>query len=168
MNLFYKTTAILLIGLISCKGKEKNQPVASSQSEFDIERVKLTGLDDKPIDLKKYSGKTVFINFWATWCKPCREEMPSIQKAMGILKDANIEFLFASNESAELIENFNSEHDYGFNYVQAVNQEELNITGLPTTFIFDPDGNLVFSEMGSRQWNDKTNIDLLQNISKPK
>jgi thiol-disulfide isomerase/thioredoxin len=130
--------------------------------------MKLTDLSNDPVYLTKYKGKTIFINFWATWCKPCREEMPSIQRAMGILKDENIVFLFASNESAELIENFKSDHDYDFTYVKADNLEELNIIGLPTTFIFDPDGNLVFSEMGYRQWDDKTNIDLLLNISKPK
>jgi len=168
MNLFYKLTIIFLIGLISCKGKERDLPITSSQSEFDIERVKLSGLDDKPIELKKYSGKTVFINFWATWCKPCREEMPSIRKIIEILKNENIVFLFATEEAVEEIENFKAEHDYGFNFVTTKSLGELNIMGLPTTFIFNPYGKLVFSEMGSRKWDDKESINLIRKILKQK
>lgn len=120
-------------------------------------------MNDQPIDLEKYKGKTVFINFWATWCKPCREEMPSIQKAMQILKDEKVEFFFASDESKEQIEEFKEAHHYDFNYVRIDNLVDLNIMGLPTTFIFNRSGELVFSEMGYRKWGDKANIDLILN-----
>jgi thiol-disulfide isomerase/thioredoxin len=141
---------------------------ASTPAKSEIDKVKLTNLSNSPIDLGQYDGKTIFINFWATWCKPCLEEMPSIQKAQGILKDENIVFLFASDETAEQIEKFKSGHDYNFNYVRVENPEELNIMALPTTFIFNPDGKLAFSEMGYRKWDDKSNIDLIINIAKSK
>jgi hypothetical protein len=50
--------------------------------------------------------------------------------------------------------------------VKAGNMEELNIMGLPTTLIFNPDGKLAFSEMGYRKWDEKTNIDLILKIAK--
>ena len=163
MNLVYKIALVLLIGAVSCKGKEKNQPLTSNQPEFEIDSIKLTGLDNKPIDLKQYRGKTIFINFWATWCRPCLEEMPYIKKAMGLLKGKEIVFLFASDETPEEIENFKNDHDYPFNYVRVENSVELNIMGLPTTFIFNPGGKLVFSDMGFRKWDADENIELILN-----
>ena len=166
MTVIQTISFTFLFGLLSCNGEDKDKPVVITRPDREIDKVKLTDLKDKPLDQKQYDGKTVFINFWATWCKPCLEEMPSIQKAKEILKNENIEFLFASNETAGEIEVFNNEHDYGFNYVIAGNLEELNIVGLPTTFIFNTDGKLVFSEMGYRKWDDKTNIDLILKIAK--
>lgn len=166
MNIINKIAVILIIGIVSCKGKINNQPIASTTSE--IEKIKLTNLNNQPIDLSQYQGKTLFINFWATWCKPCLLEMPSIQKAQDILKNRNIVFLFASDESVEQIENFKAAHDYNFTYVRVENMEELNITGLPTTFIFNPQGKLVFSEIGYQQWDGRNNINMILKIAESK
>ena len=166
MNIFSKLGLLFLIGITACKDISKEKPDAGESLQTTIDKVKLISLNGQPVDMKQYKGKTILINFWATWCKPCLEEMPSIKKAKEIMKNENIEFLFASNETAGEIEVFNKEHDYGFNYVIAGNLEELNIMGLPTTFIFNTDGKLVFSEMGYRKWDDKTNIDLILKIAK--
>ena len=168
MNSVYKIVAVLIIGIVSCKGKIKDQTVTLQQPESETYKMKLTHLNNRPIDLGQYREKTLFINFWATWCKPCLKEMPSVQKAKDILKNENIIFLLASSETAEQIEKFKNEHDYNFDYVRVANVEELNIMALPTTFIFNPDGELVFSEMGFRKWDDKKNIDLLLNIAESK
>ena len=153
----------------SCKGKENNkvEQVILNRPASELDKIKLTNLDNSAVDLKQYKGKTIFINFWATWCKPCIEEMPTIKKAMDLFKDEKIEFLFASDESAEEIQAFESGHNYGFYFTRAGNIDHLNIIGLPTTFIFDKEGKQVFSEMGYRKWDDKTNIDLLLKIIKP-
>ena len=170
MNCMYRLAVIVLIGLISCneKGKEKDkdEPVLSTPAKSELAKIKLTDLDNKQIDLNQHKGKTIFINFWATWCKPCLEEMPSIERAQEILKDKNIEFLFASDETTHQIEEFKTDHEYKFNYVIVENMGTLNIAGLPTTFIFNPTGKLVFSEMSYRRWDSKENIDLLLEIIK--
>lgn len=167
MNVLTKPLTLLVFIITACNDskKQESKPIPSSQIEVD--KVKLTSLTGKPIDMDQYKGKTVFINFWATWCRPCLEEMPSIKKAMNFLKDEKIEFLFASDESTEEIHAFETEHSYGLHYTRAGNMEDLNITGLPTTFIFGKDGKQVFSEMGYRKWDDKANIDLLLKIAKP-
>lgn len=162
-----------LFTISACKNatetKETNKSTDKiSQQGNAIAQLHLTDLHDQPIDFEKYKGKTVFINFWATWCKPCREEMPSIQEAMKILKNEKIEFFFASDETTEQIEEFKTAHEYSFNYVKVESLSELNIMGLPTTFIFNPNGELIFSEMGYRKWDDKANIDLILNNAKPK
>lgn len=157
---------ILTFLIISCNDsrKQESKPVATVQAG--IEKIKLAALDGKSIDMKQYKGKTVFVNFWATWCRPCVEEMPTIKNVKEQLKEANIEFLFASDETDEQIQKFEAEHKFEFNYYRAGNLEELNIMGLPTTFIFDKNGKQVFSELGYRKWDDKINIDLLLKIAK--
>ena len=169
----FRIVLSLLFTIPACKNATKSKETTDSQDKvsqkgFAITQLKLTDLHDQQIDWGKYKGKTVFINFWATWCKPCREEMPSIQEAIKILRDENVEFLFASDESTEQIGEFKDAHDYSFNYVKIQSLSELNIMGLPTTFIFNPDGELIFSEMGYRKWNDKSNIDLILNKAEQK
>ncbi len=151
----------LLLLLMGCKGIEKDNPSLSDRP-FDI--VRLTDLKNKPIGLKQYKGKTIFLNFWATWCKPCKEEMPSIEKAQNMLGDENIVFLMGSSERLEEITTFKINNNYKFNYVRIGNSEELDIQALPTTFIFNAEGKLVFSEMGFRKWDDSINIDMIRKI----
>lgn len=166
----YKLAVIIFIILISCNNtgneKDKDEQVVTNFAASETDKIKLTGLDSKPIDLNQYKGKTLFINFWATWCKPCIEEMPSIQKMQEQLKDENIVYLFASDETVEQIEKFKQKYAYPFHFVKAENMESLNIMALPTTYIFNPAGKLVFSEMGYRNWTDKSNIDLIINAGK--
>ncbi len=169
----FRIGLLFLFTIPACKNaSEKNEtnksPDIITQKDNAITQLHLTDLHDQPIDFATYKGKTVFINFWATWCKPCREEMPSIQEAMKKLKDEKIEFLFASDETTEQIEEFKAAHKYSFNYVKVGSLSELNIMGLPTTFIFNSNGKLIFSEMGYRKWDDKANIDLILNKAEPK
>ncbi len=150
----------------SCSNESKNPPVINSTKTTGLDDISLFTMNNDPIDLQQYKGKTVFINFWATWCKPCIKEMPSIQKAQGILKDEEIIFLFATNDDVELVKSFKEENPFDFNYVQVKNLEDLNVQALPTTFIFAPDGSLQFSEAGFRKWDDKESLDLILKISR--
>jgi thiol-disulfide isomerase/thioredoxin len=154
----------LLFGLLSCNEGNKDKVVSSIEKDRPIDKIRLKDLDGTPINLEKYQGETVFINFWATWCKPCLKEMPSIEKAQHILQNENVVFLLASAETIEEIGTFRKLNTYPFNYVQIQNSEELSIDGLPTTFIFDKEGKLVFSESGYRKWDDKGNIDTILKI----
>jgi len=163
---FWLSLSVLLLS-ISCNSHEKSRPLKNSSRQTEIEKVQLINLENEPIDLAQYKSKVVFINFWATWCGPCRSEMPSIKELKDSLKDENIVFLFASDDDREEIEDFASQHNYGFEYVKAQNLEDLNITGLPTTFIFNQQGHIVFSEMGARDWDSKENIALIKKIIKP-
>lgn len=170
MNSIYKIAVVFLLMLASCKEKEsvnnQDKPEVKTKVESEFDKIKLTELDGKLIDLHQYEGKTIFINFWATWCGPCIQEMPSIQKAKNSVKDEDIIFLFASNEEVEAIEAFKQKKSYDFHYVRVENLEQLNIMALPTTYIFNPNRKLVFSEMGYRKWDSKSNIDLIINAGK--
>ena len=166
------TLFIILSVVVACDDSEKRkgeEKITSSENNIatvKIEDIKLLNLNDAAIDMGIYKGKALFLNFWATWCKPCIEEMPTIKRAMDSLKNEDIIFLFASEESAEDIQRFEAKHNFGFNYVKAVNMEESGIMALPTTFIFDKTGKQIFSEMGYQKWDNKTNLEFLLKIAK--
>jgi thiol-disulfide isomerase/thioredoxin len=145
---------LIFFGFLGCSVNKDN----------DISKVKLKELTGQSIDLAQFEGKAVFINFWATWCKPCIVEMPTIAAAQEKLKNEKVVFLFASNEEPDRIEKFAKKHSYDFHYVRLENMEALKIQALPTTFIFDPEGKIKFSENGFRAWDEAVNIELITKI----
>jgi thiol-disulfide isomerase/thioredoxin len=148
-----------LIGLLTqCSTSDKKS------DSNDRDAIVLTDLSGKTLNLDSHKGKVVFINFWATWCKPCIQEMPTLAIAQEKFKNENIVFLFASNEEPDQIEKFQKKHPYDFQYVRVENLEALNIQALPTTYIFDSEGKLKFSEAGLRAWDSVENIELISNI----
>jgi thiol-disulfide isomerase/thioredoxin len=166
MSIINRITVVLLFGIAGCNGMGKAKPVSTTEADRPIDKIRLRGLDEKTIDLQKYKGKTIVINFWATWCKPCIIEMPSIEKAQNILRDKKIVFLLASGETGDQIEDFKHNHDYQFTYARIENSEALNIQALPSTFIFNSKGDLIFSEMGARNWADSSNINMILKIAR--
>ena len=160
--IFFLVPLMIFLG---CSNEPGNPPEVNSIEKSGLDNIALYTMNNDPIDLQQYKGKTVFINFWATWCKPCIKEMPSIQKAKEILKDEEIVFLFATNDDTEAVASFKEENIFDFNYVQVKNLEDLNVQALPTTFIFAPDGELEFSEAGFRKWDDKESLDLILKIA---
>ena len=122
---------ILLIAIFGCNHKTNEKQLPSKELIREIDKIRLSDIKGEAIQLKQYQGETIFINFWATWCKPCIAEMPSIAAAQNDLQNKKIIFLLASNESAEQIEEFSNTHDYKFNYVRIENSEEMNVLALP-------------------------------------
>jgi thiol-disulfide isomerase/thioredoxin len=147
---------IVLAGCSSQKGEEQSAIVAS--------QIKLTDLEGKEVDLTELAGKTIFVNFWATWCKPCIQEMPSIISLREQLAGQNIEFYFASDEEADKVKKFMKSRRMSSGFVQVKNLESLGIQALPTTFIFDGQGNLVFSEAGLRKWDEPAMVEMVTKL----
>ena len=161
MKIVILVAFLIVVSTSACNNNTQNESKPVSIENSELNKIKLFSLQDEAIDLAKYKGKAIFINFWATWCKPCVEEMPTIKNAIDSLNNTNIQFLFASDETAEEIAAFEKQHQFGFNYVKTSNIEQLGIIGLPTTFIFDKEGKKIFSEMGYRKWDGRDNLDVL-------
>jgi thiol-disulfide isomerase/thioredoxin len=155
----------VVAGLIACNGNVNQKPITADLIR-EIDKLRLMDLNGKAIPVKQYEGKTVFINFWATWCKPCVEEMSSIADARDSVKGKGVIFLLASGEELDQIIEFGNTHNYKFNYVRIENGEEMNVQALPTTFIFNNRGEKVFTGTGARKWNEKNNIDTILKIAK--
>lgn len=159
MKLTNKLSFIFLLVAASCSQRQGQENATQIR-----DKIKLTELNGKSIDLNQFQGKTLFINFWATWCGPCIKEMPSIERAKNKLAESNIEFLVASNEAVDQIQSFIAKRNLNLHFVQLQNFEELGIPALPVTYIINSKGELVFSEAGYREWDDDANIELLTKI----
>jgi thiol-disulfide isomerase/thioredoxin len=149
---------LLLVIFSSCT------PAREKITAIKLEDIELTDLIGKPVDIEQFKDKAVLVNFWATWCKPCLQEMPSLAWAQNHLKDQPIVFLFVTSETTEQIKRFEAKQKFEFNYVQLGNLENLNIQALPTTYIFDATGKLKFSEAGFRDWSSPQSLQIITNI----
>ncbi len=108
------------------------------------------------INLQDVKGKVVFLNYWATWCPPCRAEMPSIQQLYNDYKDKMV-FIFITNDPKEKVEKFYTEnkHDFPTYTLASDPAPEISTRSLPTTFIIDKKGRIVTKEVGASNWNSK-------------
>ena len=157
---FNMLTICALLLVAACKLESRNSP-KENKNTITLESIKLVKLSGEAIDLGELKNKTVFVNFWATWCKPCIQEMPTIENAQAQLQGKDVVFLLASNESVEQIESFKGKRKFQLRFVQVQNLEALNIQALPATYIFNPQGELIFSEVGYRMWDTPENIKLI-------
>ncbi len=107
--------------------------------------------------LSDYLGQPVIISFWATWCPPCRAEIPVFNRAWAKIKDENIAMLGINiNEGLETIESYKQEHPIDFTILRDESAGQLNnwnMTGLPSAFILDREGRVVYQAMGEREWD---------------
>jgi thiol-disulfide isomerase/thioredoxin len=131
----------------------------------------LLDLDDKPVDFSTFRGKPILLNIWATWCPPCREEMPSIANlaANQRLKDKGVVFLCVSvDESSQALQSFLKDKNWGMTILRATSlPPAFQTEGIPATFLIAPDGKIVTAEVGSAKWDDPTVIDFLDKLAKP-
>ncbi|GAG71093.1 unnamed protein product [marine sediment metagenome] len=133
---FVISAIISLFILTGCK---------SSYGDF-----KLMDLDGNEMSLSDFNGKIVVLNFWATWCSPCRVEIPYFIEVYNKYKDKGVQFIGVSNEDASTLRSF--AEDYNINYPILIDNagviEEWGIRAIPTTFILNKDGKVIFKNIG--------------------
>lgn len=140
-------------------------PQASDLNER-FANVRFMNLDGKPISLADYAGKPVFLNFWATWCGPCINEMPTIEAVSKQFKD-EIVFVAVSNEPANVIKSWLKKNPYTFEFVRLEGSFlDAYVVSLPTTMLLDRKGQLVSEEVGFRSWTSKSSVELLRSLLK--
>ncbi|MEM7355026.1 MAG: TlpA disulfide reductase family protein [Acidobacteriota bacterium] len=102
------------------------------------------------LSLADHQGKTIFIDLWATWCKPCIAQMPSIQRLYEQHTGDNYAFLLISPEEKDVVERFLAENEYTFPVYLTGEEhpETFELQPLPFTYVINPAGELVFSKHG--------------------
>jgi cytochrome c biogenesis protein CcmG/thiol:disulfide interchange protein DsbE len=116
------------------------------------------GLDGKMVRLNDYKGKVVFVNIWATWCEPCRDEMPSMERLYQKLKGDDFIILAVSINASggETVTPFVKDFKLSFPVLldsKGQSQRLFGTTGIPESFIIDKQGVLDQKTMGPRDWD---------------
>ena len=154
MGIYMLNTGFTSIKALENKTSDNTTAVENSNDEnlTDIEKYSFTLKDNKGNDvtLSEYKGKTVVLNFFATWCTYCKMELPSLEE-INSTRDDIVIFLVATpdigNEgSKEYIESFMEENGYSMTVLYDETGEvvsKYNVSGLPTSFLFKPDGSVL-------------------------
>ena len=128
----------------------------------------LLDLTGKRVMLSDFKGKIVFLNFWTTWCPPCREEMTSMQKLYTRFTDKDFAMLAVSmNEPASVVKKFFT--DYNLTFTSLLDSEgeigaRFGVRAIPTTYIIDRDGAIIGKAFGPRKWYGQKAIALFEHL----
>jgi len=120
--------------------------------------LELTGLDGGRYRLSDFRGQVVLVNFWATWCEPCREEMPSIQRLNERLSGRAFAVLTVNLEEPEArIRTFLSRNALDLTVLRDTGRNAAKLWNariLPASFLIGPEGAIRYRAVGEIDWND--------------
>jgi thiol-disulfide isomerase/thioredoxin len=149
---FLTSTAIMKTGAMDASPEE---PAVLKKFNYDFS---LKDLDGNVVDVNQFKGKTIFLNIWATWCGPCRVEMPSIQKLYEQVDNQKILFIMLAvdrQQDLKKVKDFVADKAYTFPvYTPSGNlPEQLQVGSIPSTFVIDPEGKIVSKETGAANYD---------------
>ena len=130
--------------------------------------LKLTKLDGGYLDMNTLKGKTIFINFWATWCPPCVAEMDGIEELYKKAASDNVVFLMVSTETEkDKIKTFIQKHNYTFPVYQLGGKtpKEYAVKSIPTTFVITPYGKIATKKVGIADYDTQKFVDFLKSFN---
>lgn len=143
---------IVTLALATSSFAGENPPVNAPQFS-------LPSLDGHELALSDYQGKYLLVNFWATWCGPCKVEMPSLESLHQKFKNRNLSVIAVSNDifGAQVVEPYIQAQNFTFPVgldpkLKVSNQ--FGVISLPTTFLIDPQGEIIGVLNGAENWVD--------------
>ena len=159
---------VAIVGVVVMGQKTKYLPVGVGTKAFDFN---LPSLEGKPTQFSQYAGKVIFLNFWATWCEPCKEEMPSMQNLSSALENQPFVIVAVSidSEPAKVVKEFTESYRLTFPILhdrKGKMRDTYKTTGVPETYIIDQNGVIAEKIMGGRDWSDKSNLQLVADLIK--
>jgi thiol-disulfide isomerase/thioredoxin len=115
-----------------------------------------TDVDGNPVSLRDYQDKILFLNIWATWCPPCRAEMPTMAGLYERFSRQGLSMVAVSNEDRETVRAFLEKNAYPFTILldtDDVLARRFAVQAIPTTLVVDDGDRLLLSHVGYQDWN---------------
>lgn len=178
--LYVIAAVVVVVGitLVALSGHRGQRPLGSEESESEAPvaagsqaaNFKLEALDGHTVSLESLRGKVVFLNVWATWCGPCREEMPSMETLYDDFKDNKDFVMLAVSQDTKgrsVVAPYVEKN--GFHFAILLDpenklSESYEMSGVPETFIIDRKGQIVAHHMGAFDWSRPDVKDALQQL----
>jgi thiol-disulfide isomerase/thioredoxin len=164
---------ILVTGITAFSGSllQAGMPTLSDQgncpscASFGVQRLEkgksipfsLKGLDGKQLALRDLKGKPVILTFWATWCSPCKNELPTLEKfADGTKGQLSVLAVAVDGENRKKVQRFVEENKISLPVLLDEREQTAHayrVRGIPTTFLIDENGMMIGAVMGQRDWS---------------
>ncbi|MBO6584838.1 MAG: TlpA family protein disulfide reductase [Gracilimonas sp.] len=127
----------------------------------------LLTLDGTPVSFSDFKGKTIFLNFWATWCPPCIAEMPNIQRLHDDIQSEDIVFVMASlDRDPQKARDFIERKEFSFPVYSVRSKPRVyDASIVPTTYVISPTGEIVLKHQGMANYNTDRFKDFLSAVS---
>ena len=173
----YLFAALIVLVVVSAAWLNRNriQPVAAG---YPAPGFQVTDLDGNPVTLADYEGRVILLNIWATWCAPCRAEMPSMERLYGEIASEDFEIVAVSVDAPV------GERDWGgmpggdpiafaeslgLTFPIVLNQtgeirRAYHTTGVPESFLIGRDGIIYKHYAGETRWDSEANVDLVRRL----
>lgn len=158
------------VALGACSKEEPARNVAAPAVENSpAPDITVNSLQGKPLKLSDLKGKVVLLNFWATWCPPCREEIPSMMKLNSAMAGKPFQMVAVSIDEGGVpaIESFFKTSGFAlpaYTDPDGRGAKTYGITGVPETFVIDKNGILVKKVIGSMAWDSPEVISNLEGL----
>jgi thiol-disulfide isomerase/thioredoxin len=157
---------MMLCALPGCSRKEKPALEANTAPDFTLK-----DLAGKDVKLSSLRGKVVLLNFWATWCPPCREEIPSMMRLNQAMAGKPFQMLAVSQDAGgkDAIEGYFKESKVSLPALLDTDQAiggRYGLTGVPETFVIGKNGVILKKVVGAMDWSDPAVIGFLENAMK--
>ena len=128
----------------------------------------LPDLEGNQHRLSDYTGKVLVVNFWASWCAPCREELPAMNRAAIKLLEQPVVWLAVNvGEDREAVKAFTA--DYPINFTVLLDRsgqvsQSWQVIGMPTTFVVNRRGDVAHRIVGKREWDDEQHLQMVTGV----
>lgn len=160
----YVIIAAISLGLLACN---KPPTVKSGLVGQQFPSVNLVDLGNQTHPFSQYRGKLVVLNVWATWCSPCRRELPSLQRLSEALDPGQFVVIGLSvDDDDHVVREYLKDKNIHFaafiDKEMKIARDVLKIDSFPMTFVIDQKGKLVKVIVGERDWDEKATVNALQ------